>query len=256
MVDFSPGLEFESDFVYMFLPELRDVRTAVHTDAEWDKMLLDVAEKLIKVLPGVGDHPKDLRWYGMGAMFALTAYPKAKEQLRDAGYTPAQIKAMPSSQAILIAEVETFEHLGNNDYKWFYADPPSALQGLAAADREMTEYAKSKQEIIPLASLLLPALSKVKSTQVETDRQVAALRTVEAIRIYAAQHNDALPKQLSDITAVPIPKDPSTGKPFGYELHDGSRDYHFTNFAGPSGIGRPALGNSLGRREKIVKEIN
>src|SRR5438045_9366349 len=36
-----------------------------------------------------------------------------------------------------------------------------------------------------------------------TDRQIAALTTVEAIRAYAAANNNSLPKQLSDVTATP-----------------------------------------------------
>lgn len=235
IVDLRYGLEFEADFVYLYMPELRDIRTAVHTEAEWDKMLLDVADKLIKVLPGVGDQPKDLTWYGMGAMFALTAYPKAKDQLRDAGYTPEQIKAMSSSQAILTAEVETFEHLSHNIHKWFYADPVSAMKGLAEAEHELADLAKSKREIIPLASVLLPALSTVKSREVEADREVAGLRLVEAMRLYAYENHDQLPPQLGDIKSVPIPDDPMTGKPFAYELHDG-----VAVITSPPPPGRPA----------------
>ena len=222
LLDLSPGLEFESDFVYLFLPELRDVRNAAHTEAEWDKILLTVSDKLVKVLPGVGDHPKDLSWYGMGAVFAVTAYPKAKAQLQEAGYTPAQIKAMPASQAILTAEMETYEHLSNDYHKWFYADSAAALKGLADEQKKMEEFNQSHREIIPIASLLLPALGKAKSTQVETDRYLAALRMVEALRLYAAEHDDHLPTALDEIKMVPLPIDPVTGKTFEYALHDGA----------------------------------
>lgn len=221
IIDLSAGVKFEGSFLYLFLPELRDVRTAVHTEAEWDTILFQVADKLVKILPGIADQPKGLGWYATGALFAVTAYPKAKQQLQETGYSPSQIKQMPVSQAILIAEVEMFDHFNNNSYKWFYTDSPSALQGLAQADRDLNQFGKSNQEIIPLASILLPALQKVKSTQVEADRNVAALRCVEAIRFYAAKHQDQLPQQLSDIKEVPIPNDPLTGQPFFYEVHDG-----------------------------------
>jgi hypothetical protein len=77
---------------------------------------------------------------------------------------------------------------------------------------------KTHQEIIPLAALLLPALKKAMTSEVEAARYVAALRCVEAIRLYAAGHHDQLPQKLSDITEVPIPNDPMTGQPFAYEV--------------------------------------
>jgi hypothetical protein len=46
---------------------------------------------------------------------------------------------------------------------------------------------------------------------------VALLRHVEALRLYAAAHGGALPRQLSDV-GVPLPPDPFTGQPFRYEL--------------------------------------
>ena len=49
------------------------------------------------------------------------------------------------------------------------------------------------------------------------DQRIALLRHVEAVRMYAAEHGGALPAKLSDI-AVPLPVDPFTGKPFGYEV--------------------------------------
>jgi hypothetical protein len=239
IVDLTSAMEFEGSFVYLFLPELRDVRTAVHTDVEWDKLLLQVADKLIKVLPGIADQQKDLSWYSMGALFAVTAYPKAKSQLQEAGYSPSRIKEMSVSQAILTAEVETFDRLNNNAFKWFYADSASALRGLADAEHEVDEFGKSKQEIIPLASVLLPSLRNVKSVEVETGRYVDALRIVEAIRMYAAKHSDQLPQQLSEIKEVPIPADPITGQQFSYQLNNATAQ--LTSPAPPDGTSAEGL---------------
>ena len=51
-----------------------------------------------------------------------------------------------------------------------------------------------------------------------TDRQLAALRCIEALRLYAAGHDGKLPPTLDDIKEVPIPSNPVTGKPFSYRL--------------------------------------
>jgi hypothetical protein len=52
------------------------------------------------------------------------------------------------------------------------------------------------------------------------DRRVAALRCVEAIRLYAAAHGGRLPPTLAAVKEVPVPEDPLTGKPFAYRLEN------------------------------------
>jgi hypothetical protein len=50
-----------------------------------------------------------------------------------------------------------------------------------------------------------------------SQRRIDALRSVEAIRHYAATHAGKLPETLDQITDTPIPLDGLTGKPFQYE---------------------------------------
>ena len=57
--------------------------------------------------------------------------------------------------------------------------------------------------------------------QYKIEREIDALRVVEALRNYAAGHHARLPETLDKITDVPVPNDPFTGKPFHYELADG-----------------------------------
>ena len=63
---------------------------------------------------------------------------------------------------------------------------------------------------------------RVRVTASRLDGDVAALECVEALRHYAASHNGQLPKQLSEVTEVPTPQDPLSGKPFAYR-YDGSK---------------------------------
>ena len=48
------------------------------------------------------------------------------------------------------------------------------------------------------------------------DSHVSALQCIEALRHYAAAHDGKLPTQLSEITEVQAPDDPTSEKPFGY----------------------------------------
>jgi len=59
----------------------------------------------------------------------------------------------------------------------------------------------------------------VRRAQARTDQRLALLRTVEALRLYAADHDGRWPDKLDDLT-VPAPIDPVTGKPFNYKLSE------------------------------------
>jgi hypothetical protein len=84
-----------------------------------------------------------------------------------------------------------------------------------------------------MAKLLLPATQKVVEAGVRVDRRIAALRCVEAVRLYAAEHGK-LPVKLADV-GVPVPIDPVTGQGFSYEA-DGNT-FTLTGVPFP---GRPA----------------
>ena len=62
---------------------------------------------------------------------------------------------------------------------------------------------------------LLPDIIKLRRAQGQLEQQIALLRHVEALRMYAAEHDGKLPAKLSDFS-VPLPIDPVTGKPFVY----------------------------------------
>ncbi len=81
----------------------------------------------------------------------------------------------------------------------------------------MANRAPAKRKPALLADSLVPAVKAVRRAQARLDQRIALLRTVEALRLHAAEHDGKLPAKLSEI-AVPVPDDPITGKPFRYEL--------------------------------------
>ena len=48
------------------------------------------------------------------------------------------------------------------------------------------------------------------------------MRVIEAVRLHAAGHEGRLPDKLADITAVPVPLDPGTGRSFEYQVESGT----------------------------------
>src|SRR5262249_44728583 len=65
-------------------------------------------------------------------------------------------------------------------------------------------------------------LKNVSLAAARVDRRLAALRCVEAIRLYAAKHDGKLPATLADIKDLPVPNDPLTGKSLEYAI-DGNK---------------------------------
>ncbi len=71
---------------------------------------------------------------------------------------------------------------------------------------------------LPIAQLLMPATRAVKRAEVRGPRQLAALQTIEAVRMHAAA-TGRLPASLNEITIVPVPLNPITRQPFPYQLN-------------------------------------
>lgn len=63
---------------------------------------------------------------------------------------------------------------------------------------------------------VVPFMRKCYSSLAQLDRQMAGLIAVEAVRLHSAGAKGAPPATLADITAVPVPPDPYTGRPFEY----------------------------------------
>ncbi|MDB5307323.1 MAG: hypothetical protein JWO38_1525 [Gemmataceae bacterium] len=68
---------------------------------------------------------------------------------------------------------------------------------------------------------VIPAVRKVREAEVRIQQRVAMLQAAEAVRAYAAENGGALPPTL-EATKLPVPVDPVTGRPFPYELKDGT----------------------------------
>ncbi len=76
------------------------------------------------------------------------------------------------------------------------------------------------KEIIPIASLMMPSGHAALMAGVRLHRDVAALRTIEALWAYAAAHAGQWPAQLADVRQTPIPLDPVTGQFFPFQVQE------------------------------------
>jgi hypothetical protein len=134
----------------------------------------------------------------------------ARKNLVEYGLPEERVNLFPAEQVLLLDQRILIEADRDDVMKLMNLPTWQALEITERAERE-----KSKDK--PLFAPLGVVLSKVRLAQGRLEQRIAMFRHIEAIRMYAAEHNAQLPTKLSDIT-VPLPVDPFTGKPFRYTL--------------------------------------
>ncbi|MHC4398448.1 MAG: hypothetical protein ACYTG0_02075 [Planctomycetota bacterium] len=212
LVSVEAGIEAEMNAVRLSFPQLRDLEDTSRSPDYWRASL----ERFWSKFATYADDDFDGRLEGL-TLLAVRGYPMAKQGLIERGRSPEQVEAMPVPQVVLLYTMQTYEDLRDDMFKWFYVPYSEAKEGFEQAEAGLRRCMAERREVIPLASLLLPAIQSCYTAVVRTDREIAALRVIEAIRLFGAANDGRLPKELNDLT-VPVPDDPITGKPFDYRL--------------------------------------
>jgi hypothetical protein len=142
---------------------------------------------------------------------------EAKHALVAQGFTEAQLEAMPAFQVEGVYALREYRRTWDEYTKWFSV-PSFWLQPGSKKARGDHEVAMIRLDRLYFRTLLggVSGYERVFQAMGRVDRRFAALRCVEALRLYAAGHEGKLPAKLSDITEVPVPADPVTGKSFAY----------------------------------------
>jgi hypothetical protein len=217
MIDLRKSVEAEYDGLYLQFPQLQTVRRAQYTPEQWNQELRDVVGKLDQLPTVTGTTPAPpTPEPAVVASHLLAAAPAAKKDLIALGYSQKEVDAMPLAKIALLHTVETFDQLRDDVFKWSHLPYWQAREGLDQFAHDLPSL--KRRELIPIASVVLPCVGAFVSAGATTERQLAALRCIEALRLYAAVHNGKLPATLDEIKEVPIPLNPVTGKPFGYHL--------------------------------------
>jgi hypothetical protein len=212
LADMQPGIEAEAQMVYLSYPELADLENRDYGTEHWqhvlDRLLANTARW------GEGELKQSDRLLFMAR--AIKCYPLAKQRLIDAGRSSDEVEAMPVAQVVAIYTMRTFDEFRDEMFKWFPLPYWQASPGLQQANETLKT--ASSREIVPIASLILPAISNVRMASARSERSIAMLQVIEALRLYGAMHEGQLPTKLADVTEVPLPADPFTGGPFLYRL--------------------------------------
>jgi hypothetical protein len=185
----------------------RDLDDSAPMSADRLKGFIASMDKLLKV-----EHPNKL---GAGLRAWLDARTKdqgmvaaARRRLVEVGLSEARVQLFTADQVILLDEKRELEVRFDDVMKTINLP---AWQAEAVG----TLYKRTNE---PALFEFVPAVDEVVRARGRLDQRIALLRHVEAVRLYAAEHNGTLPAKLSDVT-VPLPDDPFTGRPFRYEVN-------------------------------------
>jgi len=217
MIDMYSSLEYEREALFIEFPQLRNLEEKVLTPAQASAIVSDFMKKIT----GLSGGPHEMPFQGILPLgWVMIHYADAKQFLARRGFSQERIEAMPAAQAVLIYQKQEYLEMMDNLFKWFAIPYHQSRLYLEQGEEQFSRHHRDKGLKANLFSVLLPALYRVAFLQARLDRNIAMLRIIEAIRMFAADHSGRLPGALAEITAVPIPSDPVTGEEFVYRRTD------------------------------------
>jgi hypothetical protein len=219
LIDPRSGLDGEARFSASFLPWLKEMQAGPVSEEQAQKAFRDTLRMMGAVARDVPKEEKLADLIGnIGMAAGLAAQGKqAKKDLLARGWGEKDVAAMPDAQAVILLTAAVHQEVWDDQVKLFHLPPPAAAAEMARVRKRAEDLHKAHpgNPLIAVFALLYPAVEKVHAAHVRVDRRLAQLRAVEAVRLHAAKAG-AVPQALAEVTAVPVPDDPATGKPFEY----------------------------------------
>ena len=219
-LDPRPGLDGEDQIGESFFPGLDELRKGPVSAGR-------ALELVVKAISFFGGRQDGGGLGELGLRLAVTTVAElrqaeARREYLARGRDAKEIAAMPATQVVFLNSFDRYRDLADDYRKWFLLGGPDAMAGVEKiSERVKKMKVEAKDDVIVQVFLnILPAMEKLFQSLVRTERRIAQLRTLEAIRLHAALEGH-LPRELSEIKKVPVPIDPGTGKPFDYALTEG-----------------------------------
>jgi hypothetical protein len=208
LVPLDKGMEGER---LLITGEFRDLDQTAPMSEEQIKKLIEHIDKLRQQ----GEKPlkpeESVRTWLDGRLKDPEQVNAARLRLQEAGFSEERLRQFPPGQVLFLDNWREYE---------LRRDEVMKLMNLPTWQAEaLASQAKPLPEPAPFA-ILVPALQKVRRAQGRLEQRIVLLRHVEALRLYAAEHEGRLPSTLDEVT-VPLPVDPFSGKSVRYEV-DGS----------------------------------
>jgi hypothetical protein len=191
-------------------PALDPVFAPIDGTAPVSAAKLETAVAKVEELVKLNDKKKDVRAWLDGKTKDDNYVTLARKRLIETGLDEKTVQQFPSLQVVLLDEKREYEVRRDERMKWLSLPYWKVEAGIG--ENPLT--AVSDESLLGAAVF---AMNKVKKAQARLDQKIAMLAHVEALRLYAADHDSNLPAKLEDIK-LPLPVDPFTGKAFLYEV--------------------------------------
>jgi hypothetical protein len=208
LVDLRKGLQGERALIAADLRFLRD--DVPMTEEQLDKCITRLSGVMGFAREQAGEAPRGLRTGLAARLQDADAIRAARSRLIEAGRAEATAQKFPPRQVVLLDEKRIFE---------IRRDESMKLLSLASWQIDALADGQEADRRDGLFADLLPHIIADRRMQARLEQRIAMLRHVEALRLYAADHEGQLPETLTQID-VPLPPDPFTGKPFVYKLEN------------------------------------
>jgi hypothetical protein len=216
LFDLRKALQAERIAVYGYFPGATDM-AADRNAKPWAS---EQVEKAIYVLRHMGPGKNRFQFVKDQAEMMLriaAQHEAAKKALLDEGRPKELVDAMPHVQVALLAALRQWDQAFDEALKCQSLPYPERLAAWSKARARQQEMMDDPNgPAIPLWRLHARDGRNWLEMAAECDRRAAALRCVEAVRLYAAGHDSRFPASLDEIKDTPIPLDPVDCKPFGY----------------------------------------
>jgi hypothetical protein len=205
LVDLRKGIQGERTMVATELRAIKD--DAPMTDSEIETFVGRLSGVISVARQQAGQPPRSVRAALNAAVKDAESLKAARQRLIEGGLAAKKVEQFPAAQVVLLEQKHRYV-IERDDRLKLLAVP---IWQIAAKSKAPARIGTS---LSPLRDLL-PNIEKVRAEEAELERQLALLRYIEAIRLYAAEHDGKAPASVADL-AVPLPLDPLTGKPFVY----------------------------------------
>ena len=154
-------------------------------------------------------------------ILVLKGYPTARAWLLAQGKPADLVERMPSLQVVLLYSLDEYQRMTDGILKLQSLPYREARPFLTQWQQEMRQTAMHSKTIPFTAQI--GSYEYALGARARVERKIDLLRTIEALRMYAAAHGQ-WPATLEEIKEVPLPLDCYTGKPFSYR-REGDKAY-------------------------------
>ncbi len=214
-IDVRPALVREVRALEKFMEFLHDSEVKMRSDDEWVRLFRNwAADNNSDFRREDGSNPLE----SFDALVKLH-YAPAKAWLLENGYPVDKLIGMSRGQVVAIHMHRVLREISDEFIKGIYLPETEIDSYYNDLDKRMTKELEPPErlyEIVPVAKLFMPAVHPALTAQTRVELEFAGLRTLEAIRAHMAE-TGALPEKLEDIKVVPLPANPITHQPLGYE---------------------------------------